>query len=106
MDKIQRIIKRDGRVVEFSVDKITDAIFNAAKVLGGKDREMAEYLAKQVELYLLQVCHTSIPTVEQTQDAVEKILIESGHARTAKEYILYRRKNSHTRYGHQIDAYI
>lgn len=97
MDKIQRIIKRDGRVVEFSVDKITDAIFNAAKVLGGKDREMAEYLAKQVELYLLQVCHTSIPTVEQTQDAVEKILIESGHARTAKEYILYRAERTRIR---------
>ncbi|ETJ99103.1 anaerobic ribonucleoside-triphosphate reductase [Eubacterium nodatum ATCC 33099] len=96
-DKIQRIIKRDGRVVEFSVDKITDAIFNAAKVLGGKDREMAEYLAKQVELYLLQVCHTSIPTVEQTQDAVEKILIESGHARTAKEYILYRAERTRIR---------
>lgn len=97
MDKIQRIIKRDGRVVEFSVDKITEAIFNAAKVLGGKDREMAEYLAKQVELYLLQVCHTSIPTVEQTQDAVEKILIESGHARTAKEYILYRAERTRIR---------
>ena len=97
MDKIQRIIKRDGRVVEFSVDTITDAIFNAAKVLGGKDREMAEYLAKQVELYLLQVCHTSIPTVEQTQDAVEKILIESGHARTAKEYILYRAERTRIR---------
>lgn len=97
MDKIQRIIKRDGRVVEFSVDKITDAIFNAAKVLGGKDREMAEYLAKQVELYLLQICHTSIPTVEQTQDAVEKILIESGHARTAKEYILYRAERTRVR---------
>lgn len=97
MDKIQRIIKRDGRVVEFSVDKITDAIFNAAKVLGGKDREMAEYLAKQVELYLLQVCHTSIPTVEQIQDAVEKILIESGHARTAKEYILYRAERTRIR---------
>ncbi|MDY2960496.1 MAG: anaerobic ribonucleoside triphosphate reductase [Hornefia sp.] len=97
MDKIQRIIKRDGRVVEFSVDKIADAIFNAAKVLGGRDREMAEYLAKQVELYLLEVCHTSIPTVEQTQDAVEKILIENGHARTAKEYILYRAERTRIR---------
>ena len=58
---------------------------------------MAEYLAKQVELYLLQVCHTSIPTVEQTQDAVEKILIESGHARTAKEYILYRAERTRIR---------
>lgn len=55
MGEIERIIKRDGRVVEFSIDKISDAIFNAARVLGGRDREMATYLAKQVELYLLEV---------------------------------------------------
>ncbi len=89
METIERIIKRDGRVVDFDVEKITDAIFNAAKVLGGTDRELSAYLAKQVELYLLEVCHTNTPTVEQTQDAVEKVLIEAGHARTAKEYILY-----------------
>ena len=47
-------------------------------------------MAKQTELYLLEVCHNQVPTVEQIQDAVEKILIENGHARTAKEYILYR----------------
>ena len=97
MGKIERIIKRDGRVVEFSIDKISDAIFNAARVLGGRDREMATYLAKQVELYLLEVCHTATPTVEQIQDAVEKILIENGHARTAKEYILYRAERTRIR---------
>ena len=48
METIERIIKRDGRVVPFDIDKITDAIFNAAQVLGGKDREMSSYLAKQV----------------------------------------------------------
>ena len=97
MGEIERIIKRDGRVVEFSIDKISDAIFNAARVLGGRDREMATYLAKQVELYLLEVCHTATPTVEQIQDAVEKILIENGHARTAKEYILYRAERTRIR---------
>ena len=79
MENIERIIKRDGRVVEFDVEKITDAIFNAAKVLGGSDREMSSYLARQVELYLLEICHNNTPTVEQIQDAVEKILIENGH---------------------------
>ena len=67
----------------FDVDKITEAIYKAARVLGGRDREMSAYLARQVELYLLEVCHNSTPTVEQIQDAVEKILIENGHARTA-----------------------
>lgn len=90
MNSIKKITKRDGRTVEFDVNKIAEAIFKAAQVLGGRDREMAMYLAKQTELYLLEVCHNQVPTVEQIQDAVEKILIENGHARTAKEYILYR----------------
>ena len=88
MERIMKIIKRDGRTVEFDVDKIAQAIFKAAQVLGGKDHEMSEYLAKQVELYLLEVCHNSYPTVEQVQDAVEKILI----ARVAVDYIRCRQK--------------
>ena len=65
MDSIKKIIKRDGRMVDFNVDKIADAIFKAAQVLGGRDREMSLYLAKQVELYLLEICHNQIPTVGQ-----------------------------------------
>ena len=97
MDSIKMIVKRDGRTVEFDVDKIAEAIFKAAQVLGGRDKEMAKYLARQVELYLLEVCHNEVPSVEQIQDAVEKILIESGHARTAKEYILYRAERTRAR---------
>ena len=97
MDSIRKIIKRDGREAYFNVDKIADAIFKAAQVLGGNDRDMAKYLARQVEIYLLEVCHNDTPTVEQIQDAVEKILIENGHARTAKEYILYRAERTRVR---------
>lgn len=97
MDKILKIVKRDGRTVDFDINKISQAIFKAAQVLGGSDKAMADYLAKQVELYLLEICHNSTPTVEQIQDAVEKILIESGHARTAKEYILYRAERTRVR---------
>ena len=97
MESIMKIVKRDGRTVNFDVEKITEAIFKAAQVLGGKDRDMAAYLARQVELYLLEICHNSTPTVEQIQDAVEKVLIEAGHARTAKEYILYRAERTRVR---------
>lgn len=97
MDNIKKIIKRDGRTTGFDVEKIADAIFKAAQVLGGKDRDMSEYLARQVELYLLEICHNDTPSVEQVQDAVEKILIENGHARTAKEYILYRAERTRVR---------
>ncbi len=97
MESIRKIIKRDGREVDFNIDKIAEAIFQAAKQLGGNDRDMARYLARQVEVYLLEVCHNEIPTVEQIQDAVEKILIENGHARTAKEFILYRAERTRVR---------
>lgn len=97
MDSIKKIIKRDGRTVDYDVQKIADAIYAAAQALGGRDREMAMYIAKQTELYLLEICHNQVPTVEQIQDAVEKVLIENGHARTAKEYILYRAERTRVR---------
>ncbi|MCQ2546523.1 MAG: anaerobic ribonucleoside triphosphate reductase [Clostridia bacterium] len=97
MSDIRQIIKRDGRTVDFNIDKISDAIYKAAEVLGGQDRDTSNYLAKQVEMYLTEVCHNDIPTVEQIQDAVEKVLIENGHARTAKEFILYRAERTRVR---------
>ena len=97
MESIRTIIKRDGREVEFDINKISNAIFAAAEVLGGTDKEMAGELAKQVELYLVEDCHNDTPSVEQIQDAVEKILIENGHARTAKEFILYRAERTRVR---------
>ena len=97
MTSIKKIIKRDGRTVDFNVDKIADAIYKAAQVLGGKDKKMATYLAKQVELYLTELCGNNTPTVEQIHDAVEKVLIENGHARTAKEFILYRAERTRVR---------
>lgn len=97
MNGIKQIIKRDGRVAEFDSSKISDAVYKAAEVLGGQDRDTANYLAKQVELYLLEVCHNETPSVEQIQDAVEKVLIENGHARTAKEFILYRAERTRVR---------
>ena len=97
MDGIKTIVKRDGRTVEFNIDKIATAIYKAAEALGGHDKEMANYLAKQTELYLTEVCNNDTPSVEEIQDAVEKILIENGHARTAKEYILYRAERTRVR---------
>ena len=97
METIKKIVQRDGREVYFNIDKIADAIYEAAAQIGGNNRDTSHYLARQVELYLLEVCHHEVPTVEQIQDAVEKILIENGHARTAKEYILYRAERTRIR---------
>ena len=87
---IERIIKRDGREVPFEIDKISTAIYKAAEAIGGHNRGVAEELAKQVEDYIEKEEKISTPTVEHIQDVVERTVIESGHSRTAKEYILYR----------------
>jgi ribonucleoside-diphosphate reductase alpha chain len=96
--KIKKIRKRDGRVVDFNPEKIAEAIWKAAKAVGGKDRALSVRLAEQVvETLERQLKPGEIPTVEQVQDLVEKTLIERGHARTAKAYILYRQKRAEIR---------
>ena len=72
--RIRKIIKRDGRTVDFDINKIATAIYKAAEVLGGNNAEMAMNLAEEVEKYLVEVCHNEKPTVEEIQDAVEKVL--------------------------------
>ena len=97
MNGIRKIIKRDGRTVDYDINKIADAIYKAAQSLGGRDHDLSLEIAHEVEDYLLDVCHNQVPSVEQIQDAVEKVLIENGHARTAKEYILYRAERTRAR---------
>ena len=94
---ITEIIKRDGRRAPFQIEKITDAIYAAAQASGGRDREMAQRLAEQVVQLLDNENMITLPTVEQIQDAVEKVLVKNGHARTAKKYILYRNERTRAR---------
>jgi anaerobic ribonucleoside-triphosphate reductase len=91
------IRKRDGRIVEFDTTKISDAIFKAAKSVGGTDYDLAVELANVVVRYLGRGNIKDIPAVEEVQDAVEKVLIERGHAKTAKAYILYRDRRTRMR---------
>lgn len=95
---IDTIIKRDGRHAAYDVEKIARAIFRAATSVGGKDYQTAQRLAQQVEQRLEETtAKDQPPTVEQIQDMVEKVLIENGHSRTAKEYILYRAQRTRVR---------
>ncbi len=96
--KIKKIIKRDGRIVDFDKNKISEAIWRAAKAVGGKDRKRAEELSEQVvEILEKQLKPGETPSVEQVQDIVEKVLVENGHYKTAKAYILYRQKRAEIR---------
>lgn len=92
---VKKIIKRNGKVVDFDVTKIKDAIFAAAKSVGGTDEELAAHLAEQVAWQFNDENH--IPQVEDVQDMVEKVLIKAGYADTAKAYILYRKEHAKAR---------
>jgi len=94
---IKKVRKRDGRLADFEQEKITEAIWNAAQAVGGKDRKTAEELSDKVVKQLEQKFKDKIPNVENIQDIVEKMLIEEGHAKTAKVYILYREKHKEIR---------
>lgn len=94
---ITNIQKRDGKIQKFHPEKITRAIFKAATAVGGDDFNLAESLCSQVIDILNRQFHSSIPDVESIQDIVEKVLIENGHAQTAKAYILYREKRNSAR---------
>jgi ribonucleoside-triphosphate reductase (formate) len=92
--ELKYIRKRDGRILPFASEKITEAIFKAAKAVGGTDREAARTVSDSVVSILDIICRDDrIPTVENVQDLVEKILIEKGHAKVAKAYILYREQH-------------
>ncbi|HZJ78211.1 MAG TPA: ribonucleoside triphosphate reductase [Clostridia bacterium] len=89
---ISNIRKRSGEIAQFVPEKITRAIFKAANAVGGNDWNRAEELTQEVVSSLEEIYGERIVDVEKIQDTVEKVLIENGHARTSKAYILYREK--------------
>jgi len=96
--RVTKIRKRDGRVVEFCKEKVTEAIFKAAQAVGGRDRSLAEGLADKVITILeYEFDENSTPSVEHIQDIIEKVLIKTGHAKTAKAFIVYRKKREELR---------
>lgn len=95
---MKSVRKRDGKLEPFDQERITNAVWKAAKAVGGKDREQAKRISDQVVLELKErFGEDGVPTVEEIQDLVEKMLIENGHARTAKAYILYRKQHQDQR---------
>lgn len=93
-----KVIKRDGRFVSFDSERIANAIFKAAKAVGGENRQTAAKLTKEV-VRIIKDNYSIVGSVsvEEIQDIVEKVLIENGHAKTAKAYILYRKQRADAR---------
>ena len=99
---INLVKKRDGRVIPFNEDRITRAIFLAASNVAEKENKIADYklaeeLTQEVIRLLNNKYNNEIPNVENIQDAVVKVLIETGHAKTSEEYIVYRTERSRIR---------
>ncbi len=91
MTRFTHVIKRSGAIVPFNQERISNAIYRAAVAVGGRDRERANWLAGQVVQLLEETLPVGqLPHIEDIQDAVEKVLIENGHAAVSKAYILYR----------------
>jgi ribonucleoside-triphosphate reductase len=97
-DMIDTIKKRDGREVPFTPVKITEAIMKAFQASGSaKTEKTAQELTMQVVAELESSENIGVPTVEEIQDMVERVLIENGFVRTAKSFILYRAERSRVR---------
>jgi len=95
--KVSKIRKRDGRIVDFDPSKIANAIYKALAAVKMRNRELAERLSREVVMVVEEKFKDKIPTVEDVQDIVERILIKNGHAEAAKAYILYRHKRAELR---------
>ncbi|MEW6007898.1 MAG: anaerobic ribonucleoside-triphosphate reductase, partial [bacterium] len=95
---IKHIRKRDGRLVSFLPEKITEAVFKATRAIGEPDRKKAEKITRQVVAAISVIYKDErVPTVENVQDLVERMLIEDGYAEVAKAYILYREQHAKLR---------
>ena len=99
---VRFVKKRDGRIIPFNEDRITRAIFLAAEKVAKKEEEVPNYkLSEQLTQEVIRVLNSkytdSIPGVEDIQDVVVKVLIETGHAKTSEEYIIYRTERSRIR---------
>ncbi len=91
------IIKRDGRPQAFHESKITDAIFKCLEAADKADRQLAMELTLEVIKKIRTEYEADTFSVENVQDIVETVLIEHGHVKTAKAYILYRENRSRLR---------
>ncbi len=98
MAKFKFVYKRSGAKVPFRRERIVNAIYRSAVSVGGRDKKRSEFLADRV-IELLENIYPEdyIPNIEEIQDAVEKVLIENGHAKVAKAYILYREERNRKR---------
>jgi len=93
-----QVVKRDGKVVDFSIEKISDAITKAFDAIGKQYHpSVIDLLALNVTSDYVEKIQDNKISVEDIQDSVEKVLSETGYADVAKAYILYRKQREKVR---------
>ncbi|HKM92134.1 MAG TPA: ribonucleoside triphosphate reductase [Prolixibacteraceae bacterium] len=95
--RFKKIVKRNGEIVEFQIEKIEHAIFKAMRAIGNPNRARARELSLEVVKKLDSNQQIDIPTVELVQDVVEKILFEKESFELVKAYLLYRKQRELSR---------
>jgi len=93
----QKIIKRDGRIVDFDSSKITNAIFKAGQATGEFGMDVAKKLTIKVLNLAVELIKDKTPAVEEIQDIVEEVLLNSTYKKTARAYIIYREQHAKIR---------
>ena len=93
----KKIVKRDGKIVSFKPEKITNAIAKAGAATGEFKTDRAKQLAEKALKRAEETITKRTPSVEQIQDIVEQILMESSFKTTAKQYITYRQERNNIR---------
>lgn len=95
--KLWTIYKRDGRITTFDGNKITQAILKAGTATKEFPQEVAQQLTIKVIAILQQLITDKQINVEQIQDIVEEVLLNTPYKKTAKAYILYREQHTNIR---------
>ena len=111
---IKSVKKRDGRIVDYDISKIENAIAKAMLSLGYGEIKDVKKMAKLTELYLTEKFEDKVPSVEDVQDIVEGVLMKSGYEDVAKAYIIYRKEHEKIRniqstfldYKETVDKYL
>ncbi|OQC39170.1 MAG: Anaerobic ribonucleoside-triphosphate reductase [Bacteroidetes bacterium ADurb.Bin037] len=98
----KKIVKRNGVIADFQVEKIEHAIFKAMRAVGNPNRARAKELSVEVVAKLLKETQVEIPTVEQVQDIVEKVLFEQESFELVKSYLLYRKQREQSRNAKEL----
>ena len=98
---ITKIRKRDGRLVDYDIGKIENAIAKAMIALGDGEIKDCKKMAKITELNLVEKFEDKVPSVEDVQDIVENVLMTNGYENVAKAYIIYRKDHEKVRNIHE-----